>query len=147
MIRIEHVNKSYGGRAVLRDVNVVVTAGMRLGIVGANGTGKTTLLRILTGKLEPDSGSVEIGETVKVASIDQSRSVLDETKSVVEEVADDHDGLINVAGEVKRVAPFWSVPVSRPEKAHQDQTAERRRAQPRVAGQAPVAEWKRARAG
>ncbi|CAG0972522.1 Energy-dependent translational throttle protein EttA [Planctomycetaceae bacterium] len=106
VIRIEHVNKSYGGRAVLRDVNVVVTAGMRLGIVGANGTGKTTLLRILTGKLEPDSGSVEIGETVKVASIDQSRSVLDETKSVVEEVADDHDGLINVAGEVKRVAPF-----------------------------------------
>jgi ATP-binding cassette subfamily F protein uup len=106
VIRIEHVNKSYGNRQILRDVSVVVTAGMRLGIVGANGTGKTTLLRILTGKLAPDSGTVEIGETVKVASIDQSRTVLDESKSVVEEVAHDHDGLIDVAGKVQRVAPF-----------------------------------------
>lgn len=106
VIRVEHINKSFGERQILRDVNVVVTAGMRLGIVGANGTGKTTLLRILTGKLAPDSGSVEIGETVKVASIDQSRSVLDENKSVVEEVAHDHDGVVTVAGAVQRVAPF-----------------------------------------
>ncbi|MBK8206813.1 MAG: ABC-F family ATP-binding cassette domain-containing protein [Planctomycetes bacterium] len=106
VIRIEHVDKSYGDRAILRDVTVELSAGMRLGIVGANGTGKTTLLRILTGKLAPDSGTVEIGETVKVASIDQSRSVLDESKSVVEEVAGQADGLVKVDGQVQRVAPF-----------------------------------------
>ncbi|MCC6573978.1 MAG: ATP-binding cassette domain-containing protein [Planctomycetes bacterium] len=106
IIRASGVSKSFGGRTVLQKTDVVITAGMRLGIVGPNGAGKTTLLRILTGKLAPDTGAVEIGETVKVASIDQSRSVLDDKKSVVEEIADDHEGVINVAGRVQRVAPF-----------------------------------------
>lgn len=106
VMRLKHVSKSFNGRTVLRDVSLDITAGMHLGIVGANGTGKTTLLRILTGELAPDSGEVEIGETVKVARIDQTRSVLDEDKSVVEEIAHDHDGVINVAGRVQRVAPF-----------------------------------------
>jgi ATPase subunit of ABC transporter with duplicated ATPase domains len=106
LISARGISKRYGQRTVLRNVDVEITAGMRLGIVGANGTGKTTLLRILTGQLAPDSGTVEIGETVKVASIDQSRSVLDDSKSVVEEVATDHDTIINVAGREQRVAPF-----------------------------------------
>jgi len=106
LISARGISKRYGGRPVLRDVHVEITAGMRLGIVGANGTGKTTLLRILTGQLAPDSGSVEIGETVKVASIDQSRSVLDDSRSVLEEVATEHDTIISVAGREQRVAPF-----------------------------------------
>ncbi len=106
VIRARNVGKSYGQRVILNDVNMEITAGMRLGIVGANGTGKTTLLRILTGSLAPDTGSVEIGETVRVASIDQTRSVLDDTKSVVEEVADNEDGIVTIDGQLKRVAPF-----------------------------------------
>jgi len=106
VIRVANVGKKYGDRVILRDVNIDITAGMRLGIVGANGTGKTTLLRILTGKLAPDSGTVEVGETVRVASIDQSRSVLDDNKSVVEEVADNEDGIIKIDGQTQRVAPF-----------------------------------------
>jgi ATP-binding cassette subfamily F protein uup len=106
IIEARGVGKSFGGRALLRDVNLELTAGMRLGIVGANGTGKTTLLRILTGQLAPDAGEVRIGETVRVASIDQMRSVLDESKSVVEEVAGNADGFVKVDGQVQRVAPF-----------------------------------------
>ncbi|MCA8936666.1 MAG: ABC-F family ATP-binding cassette domain-containing protein [Planctomycetes bacterium] len=106
LIRAEHVGKRYGERTVLDDVSVEITAGMRLGIVGANGSGKSTLLKILTGKLEPDSGRFEIGETVKVASIDQSRSVLDENKSVVEEVAQQEDAIVDVAGQQQRVSSF-----------------------------------------
>lgn len=106
LIRAKKVTKHYGDRTVLDDINVEITAGMRLGIVGANGSGKSTLLRILTGKLEPDSGVVEIGETVKVASIDQSRSVLDDNKSVVEEVAQQEDAIVNVAGHEQRVSSF-----------------------------------------
>lgn len=106
VIRAEHVSKRFGDRQVLHDVSLEVQAGMRLGIVGANGTGKTTLLKILTGQLEPDRGTVEIGATVRVASIDQSRSVMDEDRSVVEEVAKDHDEIVRVAGREQRVAPF-----------------------------------------
>ncbi|MBX3474874.1 MAG: ABC-F family ATP-binding cassette domain-containing protein [Planctomycetes bacterium] len=106
VIRAAGVSKMYGPREILRDVNLEITAGMRLGIVGANGTGKTTLLRVLTGKLAPDAGAVEIGETVRVADIDQSRSVLDDSKSVVEEVADNEDGIVKVDGQLVRVAPF-----------------------------------------
>ncbi|MCA8914005.1 MAG: ABC-F family ATP-binding cassette domain-containing protein [Planctomycetes bacterium] len=106
VIRAKHVGKRYGDRTILDDISVEITAGMRLGIVGANGTGKSTLLRILTGKLAPDSGTVEIGETVRVADIDQSRSVLDEDKSVVEEVAHQADGVVKIEGVERRVAPF-----------------------------------------
>ncbi|MCZ7607884.1 MAG: ATP-binding cassette domain-containing protein [Planctomycetota bacterium] len=106
IIEARGVGKSFGARALLRDVCLELTAGMRLGIVGANGTGKTTLLRILTGQLAPDAGEVRIGETVRVASIDQMRSVLDENKSVVEEVAGNADGFVKVDGQVQRVAPF-----------------------------------------
>lgn len=106
LIRAEHVSKRYGERTVLDDVSVEVTHGMRLGIVGPNGAGKSTLLRILTGRLAPDSGTVEIGETVKVADIDQSRSVLDDEKSVVQEVAQDADSIVTVGGLEQRVSSF-----------------------------------------
>jgi ATP-binding cassette subfamily F protein uup len=106
IITARGISKRYGERTVLDNVTLEVTAGMRLGIVGPNGAGKTTLLRILTGMLAPDTGSIEIGETVRVAAIDQSRSVLDDSKSVVEEVATDHEGFVKVDGQVQRVAPF-----------------------------------------
>lgn len=118
VIRAEKVGKRFGERVVLNDISLEIQAGMRLGIVGANGTGKTTLLKTLIGQLTPDSGSVEIGTTVRVASIDQSRTVLDEDKSVVEEVAKDHDEIIKVAGRDQRVAPFLDQFLFKGERKH-----------------------------
>lgn len=118
VIRAEKVSKRFGDRQVLNNISLEIQAGMRLGIVGANGTGKTTLLKTLIGQLAPDSGSVEIGSTVRIASIDQSRSVLDEDKSVVEEVAKDHDEIIKVAGRDQRVAPFLDQFLFKGERKH-----------------------------
>jgi ATP-binding cassette subfamily F protein uup len=71
------VSKSFGDLTVLREVSVKVLRGDRLGIVGANGAGKTTLLNILTGKLQPDSGTIRLGENIALVTLDQKRETLD----------------------------------------------------------------------
>jgi len=87
VIRLEKVAKSFGGRTLFRDVDLVVGRGERIGIVGPNGAGKTTLLKICLGLVEPDRGSVEVGPTVKPAYVDQKRSDLDPKESVLRSVA------------------------------------------------------------
>lgn len=89
VVDLHGVSHSFGDREVLPTLNLEITPRMRLGIVGPNGAGKTTLLRILLGKMEPGKGTVECGETVQFSTIDQRRSDLDPTKTVVEEVAGD----------------------------------------------------------
>ena len=87
MIDARGVSKSFGGRAVIEGLDLSVGPGERLGIVGSNGAGKTTLLRLLCREIAPDRGEVVHGETVVVASIDQRRSDLDPSNTVIEEVA------------------------------------------------------------
>jgi ATP-binding cassette subfamily F protein uup len=71
------VSKAFGANVVLREVSVKVQRGDRLGIVGPNGAGKTTLLNILTGKLQPDSGSIRLGENIALVTLGQKRETLD----------------------------------------------------------------------
>jgi ATP-binding cassette subfamily F protein uup len=71
------VSKSFGDHVVLREVSVKVLRGDRLGIVGPNGAGKTTLLNILTGRMQPDSGSIRLGENIALVTLDQKRETLD----------------------------------------------------------------------
>jgi len=99
------ISKSYGGRVVLPRLDLELGAGMRLGIVGPNGAGKTTLLRVLLGQLAPDTGVVELGETVRFMGIDQQRSDLDPALSIAEEVAGRSD-LVSVDGRAVRVEGF-----------------------------------------
>jgi ATP-binding cassette subfamily F protein uup len=73
----KEISKSWGDLTVLREVSIKVQRGDRLGIVGANGAGKTTLLNILTGKLQPDSGSIRLGENIALVQLDQKREALD----------------------------------------------------------------------
>jgi ATP-binding cassette subfamily F protein uup len=87
VLQIKGAMKRFGDRVVVPPIDLDVGPGERLGIVGPNGAGKSTFLALCLGKLAPDSGAVVVGDTVKFASIDQSRSDLDPKKTVVEEVS------------------------------------------------------------
>ena len=82
VIRAEHVTKSFGDRAVVKDFSLRIQRGDRIGVVGSNGAGKTTLLKLLTGELEPDSGKITLAKTLDSVIIDQQRSLMAPDKSV-----------------------------------------------------------------
>ena len=94
VIDVNAVRKSYGDRLLFDDLSFSVPKGSIVGIIGANGRGKSTLLRLITGAETPDAGSVELGETVQLAYVDQSREDLDGGKTVWEEIS---DGLDNIS--------------------------------------------------
>ena len=87
------VEKGYGDHLLMDGLTFTLPPGAIVGIIGPNGAGKTTLFRMITGQEEPDAGSVRLGETVKLAYVDQSRSDLDPDKSVFEEVAEGREVL------------------------------------------------------
>ena len=91
VIVLTNVTKGFGDRVLIKDLSFDLPAGAILGIVGANGTGKTTLLRMILGQEKPDSGTVTIGPTVKLTYLDQSRMVLDDAKSVYDNITEEHD--------------------------------------------------------
>jgi ATPase subunit of ABC transporter with duplicated ATPase domains len=95
VLRFEDVSFAYpGGPKLLDHVSFEMQPGEILGIVGPNGTGKTTLLKLITGKLEPTEGRVVVGPTVELCHVDQERETLDPDKSVWEEVSDGQDHLM-----------------------------------------------------
>ena len=93
VLRFEKVSFAYDGKQVLKDVSFELQPGEVLGVVGPNGTGKTTLLKLITGKLKPDAGRVVVGPTVSLCHVDQERETLDPDKTVWQEIADAQDVL------------------------------------------------------
>ena len=91
VIEVEGLRKVFGDRLLFDNVSFTVPKGAIVGIVGANGMGKSTLFRLLMGQEQPDGGSVTVGETVKLGYVDQSRDDLDGSKTVWEEVSDGLD--------------------------------------------------------
>jgi len=92
VFEFDKVTKSYGDRLILDEFSASVPPGSIIGIVGPNGAGKTTLLKMITGQEKPDSGTVKIGETVKLSYVDQNRT-LDPEKTVYEEISQGADFL------------------------------------------------------
>src|SRR5258706_89352 len=92
VIELDKVTKSYGDRLILENFTASIPPGSIVGVVGPNGAGKTTLLKMITGQEKPDSGTIRIGETVKWAYADQSRS-LDPEKTVYEEISGGNDNI------------------------------------------------------
>ena len=88
VIVFDHVTKGYGGRTLINDLSFEMKPGSILGIVGANGMGKTTLLRMIRGQEKPDKGTVTIGSTVMLRYLDQSRAILDDQKSVYDNITE-----------------------------------------------------------
>jgi ATP-binding cassette ChvD family protein len=87
-IEAENVTKGYGERLLMEGVNFSLPPGGIVGIIGPNGAGKTTLFRMITGQETPDSGSIRIGESVKLAYVDQSRDVLNPDKTIWEVISE-----------------------------------------------------------
>jgi sulfate-transporting ATPase len=94
VIEVEGISKSFGDRLLYENLSFSVPPTAIVGIVGANGAGKTTLFRMITGEDKPDTGSVTVGETVKVAYVGQMRDTLDNNKTVWEEVSDGLDMIV-----------------------------------------------------
>jgi ATP-binding cassette ChvD family protein len=91
VIEVKDLGKGYGDRLLFEHVSFNVPKGSIVGIIGANGMGKSTLFRILMGLEQPDSGEVIVGETVQLGYVDQSRDDLDGSKTVWQEVSDEQD--------------------------------------------------------
>ncbi|WP_455209043.1 energy-dependent translational throttle protein EttA [Kaarinaea lacus] len=94
VIEANHLQKGFGDRLLIEDLSFNLPRGGIVGVIGPNGAGKTTLFRMLTSQEQPDSGELRIGETVKVAYVDQSRDALDGNKTVWEEVSGGHDIMV-----------------------------------------------------
>ena len=91
VIEVQNLTKSYGERTLIDDLSFSIPKGAIVGIIGANGAGKSTLFRMLSGQEQPDSGSIVLGETVVMASVDQFRDAMDNSKTVWEEVSGGQD--------------------------------------------------------
>ncbi|AJI94231.1 energy-dependent translational throttle protein EttA [Yersinia ruckeri] len=91
VLEVEHLSKSYGDRVLIDDLTFALPKGAIVGIIGPNGAGKSTLFRMLSGQEQPDSGSISLGDTVQLASVDQFRDSMDDSKTVWEEVSGGQD--------------------------------------------------------
>ncbi|MCB9735426.1 MAG: energy-dependent translational throttle protein EttA [Deltaproteobacteria bacterium] len=87
VIEAQKITKAYGDKLLFENLDFILPRAGIVGVVGANGAGKTTLLRMFVGQETPDSGNVKIGETVKIAYVNQDRSTLDDTKTVWAEIS------------------------------------------------------------
>ena len=100
------VGKSYGDRAIVADFSTRIQRGDRLGIVGPNGSGKTTLISLLTGMLAPDTGSVRLGSSLAIATLDQQRDSLDPNISVAQTLTGGRGDTVMVNGQAKHVISY-----------------------------------------
>ncbi len=91
VIEFNNVSKCFGDKLLMDNVSFTIPPGAIVGIIGPNGAGKSTLFKMITGQQQPDSGEVKIGQTVKLAYVDQSRDCLDGSKTVFDELAQGSD--------------------------------------------------------
>lgn len=121
-VELHHISKSYGERKIINDFDYIVLRNQRLGIIGPNGCGKSTLIRMIAGILEPDSGTVELGETIKIGyfaqevpDMDSSQRVIDYIRDVAEYIPT-RDGKISASMMLERFlfdSAMQYTPVSR----------------------------------
>jgi ABC transport system ATP-binding/permease protein len=102
---LKHVGKSYGDRVVIRDFSTRILRGDRIGLIGPNGIGKTTLLKLLTGAIVPDQGTVRLGTKLGIAYFDQLRAQLDDEATLLDTISPGTD-FIEIGGQRKHVMSY-----------------------------------------
>ncbi len=102
---LQDVGKQFGAKTIVRNLSMRIMRGDRLGLIGPNGVGKTTLLRLMLGEIAPDSGTVRTGTNLRVAYFDQLRSQLDPDRTVAETISPGSDW-VEVNGERKHVTTY-----------------------------------------
>ena len=117
VIVADHVRKAYGNHVVVRDLSLRVMRGDRLGIVGPNGGGKTTLLRLLTGADAPDSGTITLGTNLQEVTLDQQRATLDPARTLQDTLTGGDGDQVTVAGQKRHVVGYMKDFLFRPEQA------------------------------
>jgi len=99
IIELSNISKSFGENKVIEDFSYILLRNDRIGIIGPNGSGKTTLINIIAGITKPDSGTVEIGETVRIGTFSQDSYHMDEEKRVIEYIREGAEYLETAEGE------------------------------------------------
>ncbi|WAC93159.1 energy-dependent translational throttle protein EttA [Mycobacterium sp. Aquia_213] len=94
VVEVDHLDKGYDGRTLIKDLSFTLPRNGIVGVIGPNGVGKTTLFKTIVGLEEPDSGTVKVGDTVKLSYVDQSRAGIDPKKNVWEVVSDGLDHIV-----------------------------------------------------
>ena len=102
---LEHVGKRYGDKVVVDDFSTRVMRGDKIGLIGANGTGKTTLLKLILGEIAPDSGTVRLGTRIQVAYFDQLRAALDEEATLADTITPGSD-FVEIEGSRKHIISY-----------------------------------------
>ena len=100
VLEIEHISKSYGGNTLINDFSYLVTPGERLGIIGPNGTGKSTLLNMMAGRIQVDQGTIDVGTTVRIGFYTQEHEEMDENLRVVEYIKETAEIVHTIDGQV-----------------------------------------------
>jgi len=117
VIEVHNISYSYGDQPIVKNFSTLITRGDRIAILGPNGVGKSTLLKLLLGQLKPDEGHVEMGTKLEIAYFDQLRSELDLKKSVRDNLAEGTDKVV-VAGKEKHVMSYLSDFLFSPQRAN-----------------------------
>ena len=99
-IEVNHISKSYGDKVLIQDFSYILPRNGRIGIVGENGCGKSTLLQLLSGNLSPDTGTVEIGDTVKIGYYAQECRNMDERQRVIDYIRDGAEWIETINGKL-----------------------------------------------
>lgn len=111
------ITKSYGDLTVVRDFSCKINRGDRVGIVGPNGAGKTTLLKLILGELEPDAGTIQLGQNLQTLTLDQRRESLDPEMTLKDALAGDGRDMLHVGGQQRHVMSYMKDFLFLPEQA------------------------------
>ena len=103
-VELHHISKSYGDKVILDDFDYIVLRNQRLGIIGPNGCGKSTLMKMIAGQVIPDSGNIEIGETIKIGYFAQEEQEMDPSQRVIDYVKDIAEYITTREGKISASA-------------------------------------------